>query len=45
MEDDQEVEVFFNFSATLRIVGDELDFEEISTKLGIIPTHTHRRMI
>ena len=34
---------FFNFSATLRIGGDGLDFEEISRKLGLTPTHTHQK--
>ncbi|HEY1662884.1 MAG TPA: DUF4279 domain-containing protein [Verrucomicrobiae bacterium] len=34
---------FFRFSATLRISGDGLDFEEISRTLGLTPTHTHQK--
>jgi hypothetical protein len=34
---------FFRFSATLRIFGDGLDFEEISQTLGLVPTHTHKK--
>ena len=33
---------FFAYSATLRIFGDRLDLDEISTVLGLQPTHTHR---
>jgi hypothetical protein len=35
--------VFFNFSATLRIYGDGLDFDEISRTLGVTPTRSHRK--
>lgn len=31
------------FSATLRIHGDDLPFEEISRQLGVQPTHLHRK--
>ena len=34
---------FYKFRATLRIAGDGLDFDEISRKLGLTPTHTHRK--
>ncbi len=34
---------WFAHSATLRIHGDALDFDEISRTLGVSPTHTHRR--
>jgi len=34
---------FFRFSATLRIAGDGLDFDEISRALGLTPTHTHQK--
>jgi hypothetical protein len=32
----------FAFSATLRIHGEDLPFEEISARLGVDPTHSHR---
>jgi hypothetical protein len=35
--------VFFKFSATLRIAGDGVDFDEISRTLGLSPTHSHRK--
>jgi hypothetical protein len=34
---------YFHFSATLRIHGDGLPFEEISERLGVRPTHLHRK--
>ena len=34
---------FFRFSATLRIAGDSLDFDDISRTLGLTPTHTHQK--
>jgi len=33
---------YFHFSATLRIHGDEVPFEQISQRLGVQPTHAHR---
>lgn len=33
----------FYFSATLRIHGDGVPFEEISQRLGVQPTHLHRK--
>jgi len=33
---------FFRFSATLRIFGDGLDFEEISRTLGLTPTKAYQ---
>lgn len=36
-------ENYFCFSATLRIHGDNLPFEEISQRLGVKPTRTHRK--
>jgi hypothetical protein len=36
-------EASFLFSATLRIYGDELDFEEIEGRLGLQATTKHRR--
>lgn len=33
----------FAYSATLRIFGDNLDFDEISQELGLRPTHSHRK--
>ncbi len=32
---------YFLFSATLRIHGDDVPFEEISQRLGVQPTHLH----
>ncbi len=34
---------YYCFSATLRIFGDEVPFEEISKTIGLIPTYTHRK--
>ena len=34
---------YFRFSATLRIRGDRLPFEEITRSLGVEPTYTHRK--
>jgi hypothetical protein len=34
---------YFRFSATLRIHGDDVPFEEISQRLGVQPTHIHRK--
>lgn len=36
-------ENYFCFSATLRIHGDGVPFQEISEQLGIEPTHLHRK--
>src|SRR5690349_15692863 len=33
--------VFRRFRASLRIAGEGLDFEEISQRLGLAPTHHH----
>ena len=35
--------VYFKFSATLRISGDGVDFDEISRTLGLSPTRSHRK--
>jgi hypothetical protein len=34
---------YFHFSAALRIHGDDLPFEEITQRLGVQPTHVHRK--
>ena len=34
---------YFHFCATLRIYGDGVPFEEISRRLGVEPTHVHRK--
>jgi hypothetical protein len=34
---------YFCFSATLRIHGDDVPFEEISERLGVQPTNLHRK--
>lgn len=36
-------ENYFCFSATLRIHGDGVPFEEISQRLGVQPTHVYRK--
>jgi hypothetical protein len=33
----------FEYSATLRIFGQNLDFEDISSHLGVQPTYSHRK--
>jgi hypothetical protein len=33
----------FAYSATLRIFGESLDFDEINLRLGLVPTSTHRK--
>jgi hypothetical protein len=33
----------FRFSVTLRIFGEGVPFEEISQRLGVLPTHLHRK--
>jgi hypothetical protein len=35
--------VYFCFSATLRIAGNDLDIDKITRKMGILPTHSHRK--
>ena len=34
---------YFSFSATLRIHGDDVPFQESSERLGVQPTHLHRK--
>ena len=34
---------YFHFSATLRIHGDHILFDEISQRLAVQPTHVHRK--
>ena len=34
---------YFKFSATLRVYGDTVPFEQIERTLGVAPTHTHRK--
>jgi hypothetical protein len=34
---------YFHFSVTLRIHGEGIPFEEISDRLGVEPTHLHRK--
>jgi hypothetical protein len=33
----------FAYSATLRILGEDLDFDDISAHLGFLPTRSHRK--
>jgi hypothetical protein len=42
MEEPSE-EIFFRYSASLRIFGSIPDLDELSKRLGVSPTHTHRR--
>jgi hypothetical protein len=35
--------VFFHFRATLRVFGDAVPFDEITERLGVQPTHVHRK--
>jgi uncharacterized protein DUF4279 len=37
-------EPWFAFNVTLRIHGDQLNFFEISKKLGLVASHQHRRV-
>lgn len=39
----QEEPVYFCFSASLRIFGDGLDIDEVTRRLGLTPTHSHRK--
>ena len=41
--EEPEEPVYFAYSATLRIHGDGLPFEEIADRLRVQPTYTHRR--
>ena len=36
-------ETYFCFSATLRIHGNDIPFEEVRQRLGVEPTNTHRK--
>jgi hypothetical protein len=38
-----EEDTYFAYSATLRIFGDISNLDEISTKLGVQPTNSHRK--
>lgn len=40
---EEAAEPYFHFSATLRIHGDGLDFDAITTAMGLQPTHTHKK--
>jgi len=41
--DESDEPIYFAFSATLRIHGDDLPFDEIGRRLGVTPTHAHRK--
>lgn len=34
---------YFRFSASIRIFGDDLDLDAITTTTGLTPTHTHKK--
>jgi hypothetical protein len=36
-------EVYFAYSASLRIFGDVPDLDELTQRLGVAPTHAHRK--
>lgn len=36
-------EIYFHYSATLRIFGDIPDLDEITQRLGVTPSETHRK--
>ena len=40
---DYEFEYYFKHSATLRVIGDDVDFELITSNLGITSTHQGRK--
>jgi hypothetical protein len=40
---ERDEEIYFDYSATLRISGDIPDLDEIGSRLGLEPTHTHRK--
>jgi hypothetical protein len=40
---DPEEPIYFAYSATLRIHGDEISFDAISKELGVEPTEMHRK--
>lgn len=39
----QEEPVYFCFSASLRIFGDGLDIDEVTRRVGLTSTHSHRK--
>lgn len=41
--EESDEEAYFNYSATLRIFGDGVPFEEIAQRLGVTPTNWHRK--
>jgi hypothetical protein len=41
--DHEDEPVYFAFSASLRIFGDSLAIDEITKKLSLTPTHSHRK--
>jgi hypothetical protein len=41
--EEEHEKIYFCFRATLRIYGDGVPFDEISQRLGIQPTNTHRK--
>jgi hypothetical protein len=41
--DEPDEEPYFAYSASLRIHGDDLNFDDIRHHLGVAPTHSHRK--
>jgi Domain of unknown function (DUF4279) len=40
--EEQRKEIYFAYSASLRIFGNIPDLDEITRRLGVVPSHTHR---
>jgi hypothetical protein len=43
MEQENEEDLYFRFSATLRIFGSIANPDELTERLGLLPTHLHRK--
>jgi len=41
--EEEDEEIYFSFMASLRIYGDDIPFDEISQRLGVRPTSSHRK--
>jgi hypothetical protein len=43
MGEQQDEKIYFAYSASLRIFGHITDLDEITQRLGVVPTYTHRQ--
>ena len=41
--DEPDEVTFFKYSATLRVHGENVPFDELASRLGVQPTHVHRK--